>query len=71
MMHYEIILFSNRKMLHKCTFKSYSCFLSSRNFFGCKKLTFHFSCMHLNGEGLVIDFIVDLRILLQRLFDKI
>lgn len=27
--------------------------------------------MHLNGEGLVIDFIVDLRILLQRLFDKI
>lgn len=71
MMHYEIILFSNGKMLHKCTLRVILVFYPQEIFLDVKKLTFHFSCMHLNGEGLVIDFIVDLRILLQRLFDKI
>lgn len=70
MMHFEIILFSNRKTLHKCTLRVILVFILKK-VFRCKKLTFHFSCLHLNGEGLVIDFIVDLRILLQHLFGKI
>lgn len=42
MMHYEIILFSNRKMLHKCTLRVILVFYPQEIFLDVKKTDFSF-----------------------------